>query len=81
MLEDGYGDVYLDLAVKRFEFTYEMSWKAVMRYLQYLGLDCCSPRECIMEAYAQTVIEDEKIWLDMIEMRNITSDTYGRLRL
>ncbi len=38
-ISDGYGDVYLDLAVKRFEFTYEMAWKAIKRYIQYLGLD------------------------------------------
>jgi len=68
LLEDGYGDVYLDLAVKRFEFTYEMSWKAIKRYVQYLGIECRSPRECIMEAYTQTMISDENIWLDMIEM-------------
>ncbi len=75
-ISDGYGDVYLDLAVKRFEFTYEMAWKAIKRYIQYLGLDCKSPRSCIMEAYTQSMIENEAAWLDMIEMRNRTSHTY-----
>ena len=28
-------DVYLDMVVKRFEFAYEMSWKALKRYLGY----------------------------------------------
>lgn len=27
--EAGFGDIYLDLVVKRFEFTFEMSWKAL----------------------------------------------------
>ena len=73
---DGYGDIYLDLAVKRFEFTYEMAWKAIKRYIQFLGLECKSPRACIMEAYTQAMIKDENVWLDMIEMRNRTSHAY-----
>lgn len=76
LLDDGYDDFYLDLAVKRFEFTYEMAWKALRRFVQYLGLDCKSPRGCITEGYAQEVITDEVVWLDMIEMRNRTSHTY-----
>ncbi len=81
ILEDGYGDIYLDLAVKRFEFTYEMAWKAIKRYVEFLGLVCRSPRECIMEAYAQSMIEDESVWLDMIEMRNITAHTYDEVEM
>ena len=75
-IDDGYGDVYLDLAVKRFEFTYEMAWKAIKRYVEFLGLECKSPRACIMKAYAQEIVTDENTWLDMIEMRNRTSHTY-----
>lgn len=74
--EDGYGDVYLDLVVKRFEFTFEMSWKAMKRALAFLGLECKSPRGCIQEAYAQGLIEDEAVWLNMIEMRNLSSHNY-----
>jgi len=74
--EDGYGDVYLDLAVKRFEFTFEMSWKAMKRALAFLGLECKSPRGCIQEAYAQGLIQDEAVWLNMIEMRNLSSHNY-----
>lgn len=40
----GYGDIVLDVAVKRFEFTYEMAWKALKRVLDYLGLDARAPR-------------------------------------
>jgi len=75
-IDDGYGDVYLDLAVKRFEFTYEMAWKAIKRHIQYLGMDCKSPRACFTEAYAQELIFEQSIWLDMIEMRNRTSHVY-----
>lgn len=74
--EDGYGDVYLDLAVKRFEFTFEMAWKAMKRGLAFLGLECKSPRGCIQEAFTQGLIQDEAVWLNMIEMRNLSSHNY-----
>jgi len=76
-IEDGYGDIYLDLVVKRFEFTFEMSWKAIKRYLDYVGLVCKNPRSCFKEAYAQGLVEDEMLWLDMIEMRNRSSHIYN----
>lgn len=74
--EAGFDDVYLDIVVKRFEFTFEMSWKAIKRALDYLGLECKSPRGCFQEAYAQGLIESEAVWLDMIEMRNLSSHVY-----
>jgi nucleotidyltransferase substrate binding protein (TIGR01987 family) len=73
---EGFGDIYLDLVVKRFEFTYEMAWKALKRYLDFIGIDSASPRGCFKEAFAQKVVGDESIWLDMIEQRNITSHVY-----
>ena len=75
--EKGDFDIYLDLAVKRFEFTYEMSWKAIKRYLDFTGIGCVSPRGCYKEAFAQGLITEEAVWLDMIEMRNLTSHTYN----
>ncbi|MDD2558896.1 MAG: HI0074 family nucleotidyltransferase substrate-binding subunit [Desulfuromonadaceae bacterium] len=74
---DGYGDIYLDLAVKRFEFTFEMSWKALKRYLDYTGIVCKNPRSCFQEAYAQGLLENETVWLNMIEMRNSSSHIYN----
>lgn len=74
---EGYGDIYLDLVVKRFEFTFEMSWKAIKRYLDFVGLICKNPRSCFQEAYTQGLIEDETLWLDMIEMRNRSSHIYN----
>jgi len=73
---DGFEDVYLDLIVKRFEFTYEMSWKALKRYLDFVGIDAKSPRAVFKEAYALQIIVNEGIWLDMIEQRNLSSHIY-----
>jgi len=73
---EGFSDIYPDLMIKRFEFTYEMSWKALKRYLAYVGIKATNPRICFQEAYAQGVITDERIWLDMMDARNVSSHTY-----
>lgn len=74
--KEGYGDIYLDLVVKRFEFTYEMSWRTIKRYLDFIGIDCQNPRSCFKEALVQGLIADEDAWLDMIEKRNLSSHIY-----
>lgn len=73
---EGFSDIYLDLVVKRFEFTFEMAWKAVKRYLDYVGIECTTPRSCFKEAFAQKIIDEDAIWLEMIEQRNLTSHAY-----
>lgn len=75
-VDEGNGDIVLDVAVKRFEFTYEMAWKALKRFLDYLGIDARAPRPVFKEAYAQGLLSDEQVWLDMIEMRNLSSHVY-----
>lgn len=74
--DEGFGDIYLDLVVKRFEFTFEMSWKTIKRYLDFIGIICMNPRSCFKEAFSQGLIAEESIWLDMIEMRNLSSHVY-----
>ncbi|MFH0734333.1 MAG: HI0074 family nucleotidyltransferase substrate-binding subunit [bacterium] len=81
LYKDGYNDFYLDVLVKRFEFTYEMSWKAIKRFLEYNGITCNYPRNCFKEAYAQKLITDETIWLEMIESRNLTAHVYNEFEI
>lgn len=76
LYEEGFDSIYLDLIVKRFEFTYEMSWKALKRYLASVGMEALNPKSCFKEAYAQKLIADEKVWLDMLEQRNLSSHIY-----
>lgn len=75
-IQEGNGDIVLDVAAKRFEFTYEMAWKALKRLLDYLGIDARAPRLVFREAYIQGLLADEDVWLDMIEMRNLSSLVY-----
>ena len=75
---EGFGDIFLDLAVKRFEFTYEMSWKAIRRFLDFIGIEAKYPRACFKEAYAIGLLSKEAVWLEMIEQRNLTSHVYNQ---
>lgn len=42
----------------------------------YLGIDARAPRPIFKEAFAQGLLDEEQVWLDMIEMRNLPSQVY-----
>jgi nucleotidyltransferase substrate binding protein (TIGR01987 family) len=70
-------DVVRDGVIQRFEFTYELAWKATKVILEQSGvMDANSPKAVIREAYAQRLITDEDIWLNIISDRNLTSHVY-----
>ena len=69
-------EIFIDVLVKRFEFSFEMCWKAIKRMLAYKGITEQSPRGCLKEAFQQGWIENEHIVLSMLEMRNTTAHTY-----
>lgn len=67
----------LDATIHRFEFCYELCWKTFKHLLAYDGqVDINSPREAFKQAYKRNWINDEELWLDMINDRNLTSHTY-----
>ncbi len=66
-----------DAAIKRFEFTFELAWKAAQWCLREQGILCRSPNECLREAFAFGVIQDNPLWIRMIEDRNLTVHTYN----
>lgn len=65
-----------DATIQHFEFTFELSWKAVQSTLKEEGRQCQSPRACLREAFKQGWIDDEPAWMQMVEDRNRTSHTY-----
>ncbi|MBI4333009.1 MAG: nucleotidyltransferase substrate binding protein [Chloroflexi bacterium] len=47
-------DINSDSAIKRFEFTFDLSWKALKAFLEEeKGITCSSPKECFRDAYRQ----------------------------
>ncbi|MCG2725920.1 MAG: HI0074 family nucleotidyltransferase substrate-binding subunit [Elusimicrobia bacterium] len=75
LLESGYA-LSLDGALQRFEFTFEMAWKTMKKFLLVEGFDCASPRDCVKKAFQSGYIENERVWLDMIKDRNLSSHIY-----
>src|SRR6056297_1182186 len=70
-------DIIRDGLIQRFEFTYELSWKATKEVLNNLGItDINSPKAVFKEAFAQNIIDNEDVWLTIIKDRNMTSHVY-----
>ena len=65
-----------DAAIQRFEFSYELMWKSLKSVLKDSGVICNSPKACFKEAFNQGWIQDEPLWLDMLQNRNLTTHTY-----
>lgn len=66
-----------DSVIKRFEFTFELSWKAVRAYLLFVGKTCSSPRNCIRLAAQEGLVNQPEEWFAFLEDRNLTSHTYS----
>lgn len=71
-------DLELAGAIQNFEFSYELSWKTLQKYGDSLGRKIVSPREAFQFALEAGYIQDEKLWLEMIEDRNETVHTYDQ---
>lgn len=66
--------------IKAFEMTFELSWKTMKDFLVYNGIDVKFPREIIKQAFANDIIEDGQLWIDMLENRNLMTHTYDEER-
>ena len=51
-------------------------WKTLKRALAYEGLQPRTPRETLKEAFHLGWLDQETVWLDMLEHRNTTSHQY-----
>jgi nucleotidyltransferase substrate binding protein (TIGR01987 family) len=68
--------VIADSVIQRFEFSYELCWKALKDILATEGFVINSPKSAFQKAFAEEWINDEQLWIDMIEDRNLTTHTY-----
>ncbi len=66
-----------DSAIQRFEFTFELAWKAVATSAQAHGVEARSPREAFKQAFALGWVTGEDVWLRMLDDRNRTTHTYN----
>lgn len=70
--------------IQNFEFTYELCWKFIKRWLEEnLGstyVDGVSRRELFRIAAENRLIDDVDLWMDYHHARNQTSHTYDEAK-
>ncbi len=70
---------YLQAAATHyFKLCIELYWKALKKVLAFEKVETTTPRDAIAKAYQFNLIDDEKVWLQMLDDRNITSHLYHK---
>lgn len=76
-LQANQSSIVRDGVIQRFEFTTELAWKATREYLMDQGfVDINSPKSVMKEAFSFGLITDDKIWIQILNDRNLTSHIY-----
>ena len=70
--------MHKDATIQRFEFTFELCWKALQTYIRDQGFDCKSPKNYFREAAKIDLIEDPGEWFAYLEKRNLIAHTYNK---
>ncbi len=65
-----------DSVIQRYEFTFELFWKVGKFYLEIQWIQVNSPRAVMKSLYEIGVIDDVDLFLDMMEVRNLSSHIY-----
>ncbi len=64
--------------IQRFEYTFELAWKVLQDYLQYLGFEFQpGPNSTLQLAFENGLIDSHDGWRRMAKARNTTSHTYN----
>ena len=64
--------------IQAFEYTYELSWNTIKDYFEDQGeTDIHGSRDAFRLAFKRGLIENGKIWMDMIKSRVLTTHTYN----
>ena len=77
-LNEEESELMVDAVLHRYEFTFELAWKTLKDYLEYLGvtMNTGSPREVVKESFAHELISDGEVWIKMMLARNSLSHLY-----
>lgn len=72
--------VLRDGTIQRFEFTFELAWKMLKRYLEHYGLervDTLNNRDLFRMGFEHGLLGDPVRWFYYMRMRNQTSHVYN----
>ena len=62
-----------DSVIRRFEFCVELAWKTSKKIM---GTTTSAPKEVVREMAQNGYINNVDLWLQAIDMRNLSSHTY-----
>ena len=71
---------YRDSLIKRFEISYDLTWKFLKSYLEKkYGISIASPKKVFQECFKQAITNETetRLLLDMADDRNSTTHTYN----
>ena len=72
-------EIVRDAIIQRFEFTFEMAWKTLFRFLTGKGERVAEKAWAVLpEAFQGQLIEDAETWDRMRELRNQTRHEYDQ---
>ena len=71
-------EIIRESAIQRFEFTFELAWKTMKAYLEENkgAKDLYFPKDTIRSAFQAKLLDNDPIWLEMVDTRNLTSHLY-----
>lgn len=72
-------DITRDALIQRFEFTYELAWKAMFYWLRDMGESVPEVvRAVLKEGFRTGLVTDAEVWERIKESRDETSHTYNK---
>lgn len=69
-------DFLRDATIQRFKLTIELFWKALKKILFHEKVESTTPRDVLSKSYQYGLINDQEVWLQMLDDRNNTSHAY-----
>ncbi len=66
-----------DAAIHRFKTTTTLLLKVLKKICKQERFEVNSPRSTLQKSFELKLIDDEKLWLNMLDDRNLTSHTYN----
>jgi nucleotidyltransferase substrate binding protein (TIGR01987 family) len=76
-LNQEYSEFIRDSVIKRFELVFELLWKLFKRLAEQELIECYSPKSAFQAGVQMGLIKDEKVFLSILEYRNLTVHTYN----
>ncbi len=70
-----------DGVIQRFEYSFEMAWKAVQKFLKEQGKPevSGSPKPILRDALEEHLISNLDLWFDFLKARNNSTHTYNQM--